>query len=298
MNKFVSMVVTFSVISVFLLNTFGEIVVNKNDVSKVQESGKSLLVYIGAASKPPSEEIIKEFEKETGIRVEAIFGGSGYIMSQMKLTKRGDIYFPGSSDYMEIAKREKLVYPASEKQVVYLVNAINVQKGNPKKIYSLKDLCRPGLKIAIANPEGVCVGSYAVEIIEKNLSATQKKLLKENLINYTESCDKTASAIALKTVDAVIGWSVFQYWNPEQIETIPLSKDEIVRIGYIPIAVSIYSKNPELAQKFINFVVGKKGKEIFGKYNYFATANDAQMYVGAKKPVGGEYIVPSGWINK
>ncbi|MFN7015488.1 MAG: substrate-binding domain-containing protein, partial [Bacteroidia bacterium] len=203
-----------------------------------------------------------------------------------------------SSDYMEIAKREKLVYPETEQQVVYLVNAINVQEGNPKNIKSLKDLCKPGIKVAIANPEGVCVGAYAVEILEKNLTKEEIAQFKKNLSNYTESCDKTASAIALKTVDAVIGWSVFQYWNPDEIESIPLKQEEIVRIGYIPIAISTSTKNRELAQQFINYVMSDKGKAVFKKYSYFATVKDAEEFIGTSKPVGGEYVVPESWMNK
>lgn len=266
--------------------------------SGYSQTKKSILIYAGAASKPPIEEIAEEFQKETGIKVDLIFGGSGYIMSQMKLSGKGDIYFPGSSDFMEIAKREKLIFPETEKKVVYLVNAINVQKGNPKKIYSLKDLCKSGIKVAIANPEGVCVGIYAVEIIEKNLSQKEKEQFKKNLVNYTESCDKTASAIALKSVDAVIGWSVFQYWAPDLIETIPLSKEELVRIGYIPIAVSVFTKDKKLALQFISYVSGPKGKSIFQKHHYFTSLEECEKYIGAKKPVGGEYEVPDSWLHR
>lgn len=268
-----------------------------NSTSNETEAG-SILMYVGAASKPPMEKIVGQFQRETGIKVVVIFGGSGYVMSQMKLSGKGDIYFPGSSDYMEIAKREKLVFPETEEKVVYLVNAINVQNGNPKNIKTLKDLCRPGIKVAIANPEGVCVGAYAVEIIEKNFREAEKALFRENLSNYTESCDKTAAAIALKTVDAVIGWSVFQYWNPELIETVPLEKEEIIRIGYIPIAIATYSKNRELAQKFIDYVVSQKGKEVFKTFSYFGTPSEAENYIGLAKPVGGEYSVPDSWLNK
>jgi molybdate transport system substrate-binding protein len=59
-----------------------------------------ILVFAGAASRPPTEEIAALFEKKTGIKVETVFGGSGYVLSQMKLARQGDIYFPGSSDYM------------------------------------------------------------------------------------------------------------------------------------------------------------------------------------------------------
>lgn len=259
---------------------------------------EELYVFAGAASKPPTEEVAKAFEKKTGTKVNLTFGGSGFVLSQMTLAKKGDIYFPGSSDYMEIAKQKGLVFPETEKYVVYLVPAINVQKGNPKGIRSLKDLTKPGLRVAIANPEGVCIGLYAVEIIERNMKPDEKAALKKNLVNYTESCEKTATAISLKTVDAVIGWRVFQHWDPERIQTIPLKKEEIPRIGYIPIAISKFTTNRNLAQQFIDFVLSEEGRAIFKKYQYFMSPEEAFAWIGEKKPVGGEYTAPAEWIKK
>lgn len=268
-----------------------------SEKSAPTKTAQSLLVYAGSASKPPTEEAAKVFEQKTGIKIDLVFGGSGAVLSQMELNKKGDLYFPGSSDFMDKAKTKNLVLPDTEKRIVYLVSAINVQKGNPKGITGLKDLTKPGIKVAIANPETVCVGLYAVEIIENSLSPEEKAALKKNIINYTESCDKTATAISMKTVDAVIGWSVFQYWDPNNIETIPLNKDQVQRIGYIPIAISTFSKNKETAQKFIDFLDSKEGKAIFAKYHYFATAQEAKDYIGTDKPVGGEYTLPKGWVT-
>jgi molybdate transport system substrate-binding protein len=199
---------------------------------------------------------------------------------------------------MEIAKKKGLVFPETEKYAVYLVPAINVQKGNAKRIKSLQDLLKPGLRVAIANPEGVCVGLYAVEIVEKNLSPAEKAAFRKNLVNYTESCEKTATAVSLKAVDAVIGWRVFRYWDPQRIETVPLKKQEIVRIGYIPIAVSKFTANRALAQSFIDFIVSGEGKAFFKKYHYFMTSEEAVAWIGEKKPVGGEYAVPREWVAK
>jgi molybdate transport system substrate-binding protein len=216
----------------------------------------------------------------------------------MALAKKGDIYFPGSSDFMEIAKQKKLVFPETERNVVYLVPSINVQKGNPKGIKTLADLAKPGIRVAIANPEGVCLGLYAVEIFENNLSQDAKSALIKNIMNYTESCEKTATAISLKTVDAVIGWSVIQYWDPERIETVPFNKKEIVRIGYVPIAISRFTEKRALAQAFIDFILSDEGRTIFRKYHYFMTPDEAFIWIGEKKPVGGAYSIPKEWIKK
>jgi len=258
----------------------------------------SLLVFAGAASKPPTEEAAKAYGAKTGVKVDVIFGGSGYVLSQMMLGKKGDLYFPGSSAYMEVAKKKDVVFPETEKKIVYLVPAINVRTGNPKNVKTLKDLTRSDLKVAIANPEGVCVGAYAVELVESQFTPQEKEAFRKNLINYTESCEKTATAISLKAADAVIGWRVFHYWDPERIETIPLEKSQIIRIGYIPIAVSKFTTNRPQAQQFIDFLLSEDGKRIFRKYQYFMSADEATAWIGEKKPVGGEYVVPKDWIKK
>jgi len=267
-------------------------------IPNTQSSPEGILIFAGSASKPPTEEVVRVFQEKTGIHVDVIFGGSGFVLSQMKLGKKGDLYFPGSSDFMEKAKKEALVFPESEKMVVYLVPSINVQKGNPKGIHSLKDLTRDGIRVAIANPEMVCVGLYAVEIIEKNLVPADKEKFRRNLVNYTESCEKTAVAISLKAVDAVLGWEVFQYWDPDRIETIYLKPDEISRIGYLPIAISKYTRDRSSAQKFIDFLLTREGKAIFQKYHYLMTPQEARRLTRPDTPVGGEYFIPEGWTTK
>jgi molybdate transport system substrate-binding protein len=261
-------------------------------------SSKKILIFAGAASKPATEEVIKTFHEKFGIPVDVSFGGSGFVLSQMKLARKGDLYFPGSSDFMEMAKKDGLVFPETEKIIVYLVPAINIQKGNPKGIHSLKDLTKDGIRVAIANPEFVCVGTYAVEIIEKNLTPLEKERFKKNLVNYTESCEKTANVISLKAVDAVLGWRVFQYWDPERIETIYLKPEEISRIGYIPIAISKFTGDKILAQGFIDFLLSSQGKNIFQKYHYLMDPQEALRFAKPNTPIGGEYLLPQEWRAK
>lgn len=264
-------------------------------IELAQSSPKKVMIFAGAASKPATEEAIQSFQKEFRIPVGVVFGGSGFILAQMKLARKGDLYFPGSSDFMEKAKAEGLVFPETERVVTHLIPAINVQKGNPKKIHSLKDLTKRGIRVAIANPEQVCVGMVAVEIVENNLSPSEKKTFRENLVNYTESCEKTANAISLKAVDAVLGWRVFQYWDPERIETIYLKPGEIPRIGYIPIAISRFAQEKVLAQQFIEFVLSPRGKAIFRKHDYLVELKEARRFTQSNTPVGGEYLLPDEW---
>lgn len=245
---------------------------------------KSITAYVGSASKPPMDEAAQVFESQVGVKVYLNYGGSGTMLSQMKLSKSGDVYIPGSSDFMAAAVRDNLIRPQSEQIVAYLIPVIAVQTGNPKNIRSLSDLAKPGIKVAIGNPEAVCLGLYAVELLQCNglLSDVSK-----NIVTYAESCEKLATLLSLKAVDAVIGWDVFGKWSPESIEVIYLRPEQLPRIGYIPAAVSTYSTNVESAQKFTDFLVSKTAQDIFRKWGYIVTEDEAKKYA-PKAEIGGE----------
>ena len=152
-------VIVMSIIFMFLLTLFSGCAGNNE---------KSITIFAGSASKPALEEAASVFEEETGIDVILNFSGSGTMLSQMKITRSGDLYIPGSPDYMKMAEADGSVEPDSVVIISYLVPAILVQQGNPENIQALTDLAEPGIEIGIGNPEAVCVGLYAYEILEFN----------------------------------------------------------------------------------------------------------------------------------
>lgn len=236
----------------------------------------TLTLFAGAAAEKAWEEVIKKFEEKTGIKVIAYYGGSGKVLSALKITKSGDLFAPGSPDYMAKAIEEGIVDPETVKIVAYMVPAIIVPKGNPKNITSLEDLARPGVRIGIGDPKTVCVGEYAVDVLKYNDLYDK---VKNNIVVYAESCSKTAMLPVTSAVDAIIGWHVFHYWYPNRTEIIWLKPHQIPKISYIPIGITRYCKNIEAAKKFIEFVVNSEyAKEVFRKYHYFATIDEAKEY--------------------
>jgi len=92
-----------------------------------------------------------------------------------------------------------------------------------------------------------------------------------------------------------LGWRVFQHWDPDRIETIYLRPEEIPRIGYIPIAISKFTQDKTMAQKFINFILSPHGKAIFQKYHYLMDIQEARQFTRPDTPIGGEYALPNEW---
>lgn len=251
------------------------------------EEQKTITAFVGSASKPAMEEAAKAFEERTGMKVYLNFSGSGTILSQLKISKSGDLYIPGSPDYMAIAEEEGVVEPESVKIISYLIPAILVQHGNPKNMQSLSDLAKEGIEVGIGNPEAVCVGLYAYEILEYNNLLVE---VMPNIVTHAESCSKTASLVALKSVDAILGWRVFSEWH-DTVDAVYLKPEQIPRLSYIPGAISKFSGDRESAQKFLDFLVSPQGQEIFSKWGYIATESEARKFA-PQAEIGGEYKLP------
>ena len=218
------------------------------------EDTKSITIFCGSASKPAMEEAAQVFEEETGITVYLNFSGSGMMLSQMKISESGDLYIPGSPDYMEMAINDGVVEPDTVVIISYLVPAILVPAGNPLNIRELSDLAGPGVEVGIGNPEAVCVGLYAVEILEHNNLLEE---IKPNIVTHAESCSKTATLVALKSVDVILGWRVFSEWH-DTIDVVYLEPEQVPRLSYVPGAVSAYAEDKVSAAEFLEFLTSPR----------------------------------------
>ncbi|OQX19930.1 MAG: molybdate ABC transporter substrate-binding protein [Candidatus Altiarchaeales archaeon A3] len=264
---------------------------------KKETENKTIMVFAGAASMPAMKEAASIFEEKYNITVELNFGSSGTVLSQMEISKQGDIYIPGSNDFMDKAKEKRIIEEDTEKILAYLLPAIVVQKGNPKNISSLDELvykvAHKNVTLAICNPVSCCVGLYAAEIFDKNNVTTK---IKEKIITYAKSCSDTESLIVLKKADAVIGWDAFGTWHPDDADIVYLNSSQIPRIAYIPAAVTKFSKNKESSQKFIDFLTSEDGKKIFKKWGYITKENEIKKYAPHAK-IGESYNLSNIWYK-
>jgi len=259
-----------------------------------EEKKVEILAFCGSASKPAMDECAKLFDEESGIRVVLYFSGSGKMLSQMKMSKRGDIYIPGSPDYMVKAMNDGVVDVHQNVEIIaYLVPAILVQQGNPKNIQGLCDLLKEGIRVAIGDPESVCVGLYAYEILEKEGTLND---VKRNIVTLGGSCSRTAALIPMKAVDVIIGWRVFAKWNPETTDVIFLKPDQVPRLAYIQAAISTFSVHPKEAKQFIEFLKCPEGQQIFTKWGYLSNEKAARKFAPGAS-IGGEYKLPADYVS-
>jgi len=223
-----------------------------------------VLLLAGSASKPVLEAAVPEIRHELGIEVRLDLGGSGALLSRLELARRGDIYLPGSQDFLQRAIDRGVVDPSTRVDFAFLVPAILVRRGNPKGIRGVADLVRPGVRAAIAEPRTVCVGLYAQEILRRaGIPARDQARL-----GRARSCAATADLLALGSVDAVLGWRVFAAWFPGRLQIIALPARLVTRVATIPGAVTTFATHPAAARKVLAWLASPEGRELWRRHGY------------------------------
>ena len=230
---------------------------NKKDLEQ------QLISFAGGGLRNPISDLAMMFEKKNNVKVMVDYAGSEVLISKAKLSRQGDIYIPGDSEYVNIAARKDLIL--SQKSVCYFVPVIFVQKGNPKGINTLKDLIRPGIRVGLGNSKYIPIGRISKKILMK--SGISQKGIGKNLKFQSATVNELCMQIQAKSLDAVIVWdAVAKYYSKYgTIINIPLEQNII---STVDAGILKFTKNRKLSEQFISFMCSKMGQELFSKYNY------------------------------
>ncbi len=233
----------------------------KNDGDS--DSRPRLLLYCGAGIRGAMAEMVREFEERQNVIIEVDYAGANVLLSSIKLTKRGDLYMPGDALYVQQAEREGLI--ASSRDACYFIPVILVRKGNPKKILSVGDLSRRGLRIGFGDPEACAVGRVTNRILRAN--RVDLANVEKNVVFRSLTVNELGVHIKAGRIDATIVWDAIAAQYPNEGEIVPIPKENNV-ISTVPIAVLRSSKHPKEAAAFQQFLVSEKGQAIFAKHHY------------------------------
>ncbi|WP_258359558.1 molybdate ABC transporter substrate-binding protein [Moorella sulfitireducens] len=225
-------------------------------------AGHSLLIYSGAGLKNPVEEIGAAFQAQTGIKINYTFSGAAQLNNQIILTKQGDVYLPGDIAELKPVKEKDLV--AWVKNVVYHIPVLAVPQGNPAGIRQLTDLGRPGVRVALGDPQAVPIGKLADQLLqEKGLLEAVNK----NVVVRTPTANELVVYLSTGQADAAIIWEENYQGVKDKLEmvTIPELMDYVKTV---PVAVLECSEEKELAQRLADFFTSADAHQIWQKWGY------------------------------
>ena len=248
-------------------------------------SSHTLMLYVDKTLKPLLDEASSDFNNNQTIRFKFVYGSSGYVLSQLNLTKEGDIY--GSDDYTfaKLAVKKGLVYPDTIKIIGYLTLGIIVEKNNPNNIKGLDDLLynKTGLIIAIGDPSHVAAGILAKEILESN--GLWEILEERHKVVYAASAADAANMVKAGSADVALTFSIFYYLDKnEKLELIPIEEKYVTRLAPLVIGIVKYTHNYNLAMKFINYISSKEFEKVIESYGFILPQKARAIYPNAFIP--------------
>ena len=222
----------------------------------------SLHIFSAGAVAPPLQKAVNLFERKQGIRCRFIPGKPEALLAAVAAEKIGDIISAGAEYVLDDAEDQGLVIKGSRKTLGLRRSVLIVPLGNPKKITSLQDLCKKGMRIGIAT--GGCLKGAWDDIASKAGLTDQ---IRRNIVEHADACGSLMALIHSEKVDVIFGWNAFQAIWPNTSEAIDLPPDLQVYRSTV-VGLITYTKNPELAKKFIDFLVTDEVKKIYASYNW------------------------------
>jgi molybdate transport system substrate-binding protein len=230
---------------------------------------KTLTVFGAASLTNAFEEIGKAFEAANpGVTVEFNFAGSQTLRTQIEQGAHADVFASANSKEMDALVAGDFVLADSAK--IFLTNQLVVimPADNPAGLTALADLTRPGLKIVLAARE-VPVGNYALQVLDKldaALGTGFKEKVLANVVSYENDVKQVVAKVQLGEADAGMVYSSDAVAAPE-LQKIDIPVENNVVAQY-PLAVLTHSRNPELAQAFIAYVLSADGQAVLQKWGF------------------------------
>ncbi len=232
-------------------------------------NGKILLVCSGAGLMKPLNQIISEFKKKTGVNVQVHYGGSGEIFGILETVCSCDVFIPGAYKYTKDAMSRGYILRGTVRKMVLHVPVIAVPYSNPAHIRSLKDLAKPGVKVALGDPRACAIGRVSMKIFRKNRLL---KGVKKNVIVYAPTVNQLLMYVATGEVEAAIVWEDATKWakSRKKMKIIEIPKRQNL-IKTIPTAVTVCAKKDghiNAAKAFNRFVSESRSIHIWEKWGF------------------------------
>ncbi len=237
--------------------------------------GGSLTVFAAASLTDAFSEIGKGFmATNPGTTITFNFAGSQQLAQQIANGAPADVFASANTSQMNgVIANGNIV---TETQQTFARNRLVVvfPPDNPAGIATLADLANPGVKLDFAGKE-VPVGRYSLDVLDKAVAdpaygQAYKDAVLANIVSYEENVRAVLTKIKLGEADAGIVYSSdLAQQTADQVGRLEIP-DALNTIASYPIAPLGTSDNPELAERFIAYVLSDEGKAVLTQNGFLA----------------------------
>ncbi|HEU5141206.1 MAG TPA: molybdate ABC transporter substrate-binding protein [Bacillales bacterium] len=234
---------------------------------KSEFAGEELAVYAAAHLTETFSEMEKVFEKKTGADVTINFAGTQTLRTQIEQGAPADVFASANLGHMKAVKKEGFV--EQYKTFGYNTLTVIIPKSNPAGLKDFKDLGKKDYKLVIG-VDNVPIGIYTRQVLDhaaKKYGSDFKKNIMDNVVSFGPNVKKVAGKVALGAADA--GFIYVSGLTPsveKKVKTIQIPNDLNVT-ATDTIAVVKTGDHPELAKKWIAFVMSEEGQQILADHH-------------------------------
>jgi len=235
----------------------GFLVLGAPATGQAAASEETIRAYIVHHGVPAIYRLLADFEQETAIHVDATIECRSKLFQIVSDGKDGDVCITDGEENIALL-REKGLSRTPAVRLGEITPVIQVVRGNPKKIASVADLARPGVRAALAR-KGSCLGDVCDKILQK-ANLTDK--VAPNIVDRSGGERATARSVDGNKVDASITWT----WTvieiaPKRFDTIPIPEEHTV-VDPLAAVFLETGKNRAGAEKFVAFLRTPRAKRV------------------------------------
>jgi molybdate transport system substrate-binding protein len=232
-----------------------------------------LNVFAAASLTESFNEIGKLFEaNHPGVTVVFNFSGSQQLTQQINEGAPADVFASANKKQVDAVIEAGGIISGTQQTFAKNRLVVIFPKDNPAGLKELKDLSNSGLKLVFAAEE-VPVGGYSLDFLDQAssdsaFSTSFKDDVLANVVSYEDNVKAVLTKVALGEADAgIVYTSDISGKDASKVGRLDIP-DALNVIASYPIAPIKDSKNPEMAQAFIDLVLSQDGQELLAKYNF------------------------------
>lgn len=193
--------------------------------------------FAGSVNRRALEPIIKKFQQREGVIVNTVYNGCGILTAQMRtLRENQDSGFPDvymACDVYYLKTVQDLFQEGVNVSNTDIV--IVTQAGNPKGIKSLEDLARPGMRVAVGQPDQCTIGVLSRRLLE---SSGLLEKIRPNIVTETATSALLVPQVTTGAADAVLAYETDTLAESEKLHVVPIDSPLAAAIQPFSIARS------------------------------------------------------------
>ena len=227
---------------------------------------EDVLLSVAISMKDVTEELGRQFmATHPGVRLQYNFGASGDLQKQIEAGAPVDAFISAGQRQVDELSRQGLLRAESRKVFARNALVLIVPGDSALDLRAPADLLRPQVqRVVIGNPKTVPAGQYAEESL-RNLGLLEA--LRSKLV-LAENVRQALEYVARGEVDAGFVYSTDAATRAGRIkEAGQPPQDSYTPVTY-PGAVVAASKQPALAQAFLDLLLSPAGQQVLARFGF------------------------------